>query len=1110
MKRYTSILISILSYLNATDYFVAVSYGDDTNNGTSLLTPFKTIGKAASVMSSGDKCYIRQGRYHEAVTINNLDGQSGSAIVFTSYNSERVVLDGTTDITSTWTQMPGSNIWRTKLTSDIWQLFLNWEEQVMARWPNAKFSDGTIWDNENNWAIGTIDDDETAYSNGTIIDDPFTNSSGVSIDLNAAGFDLDESGKAAIAILNLGSFRTWSRTVISHSGNTFTYSVVPNWKTKHHYYYLEGRYEFLDQVGEWWYDTSNDSLYYYVDNNIDPNKLEFRGKVQSYAFSITGSEYIQIKDLEFFGTTVYFQGSDNCLIYGCNFMYPSCSKRMLRVVDTEPEMTKFASSCTGCTVRNSAFRNTDGTVLEMWGGTDTVDNCYFSNIDYSVADNSSIMLTVRMNGNNNVFRKNTIHKTGASATVKIGNSGLVEYNNLYDTGHLQSDGSMIQFTEAEQDGAICRYNWLHDTEKYGARFDHSGTADGTNGTMHHNVAWNCQSGGIMVKGDNHKIYNNTVLNSGSKNDIIILQIESDDHSSSIIKNNAAYKIGNHRINNVAIDFGTYSNNWNGYNESITLNSILTDTSTNDFSPLAGSALIDAGVTISNITDQYTNNGSAPDIGAYEYGNNNWTAGHDWNLSTVFGTSWVPIYSATISGSSGFRMLSSPTSGQIFSDLLNELWMQGMAGGDVTDGTANLWLLDLAGQSWNSVTNISTQSLLAGQGFLVYVYGDIDFDGNDDLPVELYVSGQTNTGDISIGSIPQNSYFLAGNPYTKTIDWDLISKTNLSSVVSIWDNTSNSWKTYNGTSGDLTDGLIAPFQAFWVQASGGTGSFIIQSDDIATSSGSFLGRSTDTDSLGHLILKFSSNSHTDNLFFTFKSDGSIGLDNHDAKKIIPFEQSSRVSVMSICETKALKINHLPFYFGDSVIIPIQILSLDIDTLNNMNLIADTLNLEIDEDHLPPQIMYRIKDTYSEHDLSIGSSIYTAEGDLLSYDSSQLLMEYPIVYDQRYSITFYYNTLGQGLNENQPSSLKLYQNYPNPFNSRTVINYEIPEPAKATLTIYDITGNEVARIFDEIRPAGLWSAVWSGKNHQGQNISSGMYIYTLKCGNLRHSHKMIIIQ
>ena len=139
------------------------------------------------------------------------------------------------------------------------------------------------------------------------------------------------------------------------------------------------------------------------------------------------------------------------MIYGCNFMYPSCSKRMLRTVDTEPEMTKFASGSAGSAIRNCAFRNTDGTALEMWGGTDTVDNCYFTNIDYSVADNSSIMLTMLMNGTANVFRKNTVHRTGASATVMVGDAGLVEYNNLYDTGHLQSDGSMIQFMEDQHD-----------------------------------------------------------------------------------------------------------------------------------------------------------------------------------------------------------------------------------------------------------------------------------------------------------------------------------------------------------------------------------------------------------------------------------------------------------------------------------------------------------------------------------------------------------------------------------------------------------------------------------------------------------------------------------
>ena len=114
------------------------------------------------------------------------------------------------------------------------------------------------------------------------------------------------------------------------------------------------------------------------------------------------------------------------------------------------------------------------------------------------------------------------------------------------------------------------------------------------------------------------------MNSGSKNDIIVLQINSGDHSSTIVKNNAADKIANHRNNNVAIDFGTYTNNWNGYNESVTLNSILTDTTNNDFSPGTSSPLIDAGTAITGITDQYTNNGSAPDIGAYEDGNSNWT------------------------------------------------------------------------------------------------------------------------------------------------------------------------------------------------------------------------------------------------------------------------------------------------------------------------------------------------------------------------------------------------------------------------------------------------------------------------------------------------------
>tara|TARA_B100000073_G_scaffold140213_1_gene115410 strand:+ start:555 stop:3908 length:3354 start_codon:yes stop_codon:yes gene_type:complete len=1113
--KYFILFFVFKSLGQATDYFVSSSYGDDTNNGLTIGTPFKTIVKAASIMSSGDICYIRQGRYHETITINNLDGTSSSPIIFTNYNNERVVIDGTIPITSTWTQIGSSNLWRTKLTQDIWQLFINWEEQVMARWPNAKFSDGSIWDNDNYWAKGTIDDDENAYSNGSIIDDPYTNSSGTLISLSSTSFDLDEANKQAIAILNLGSFRTWSRLVTNHSGNTFNYGTVPSWKTKHHYYYLEGRKEFLDQEGEWWYDmyNNNDSLYYFAANGVNPNKLDFRGKVQSYAFSITGSEYLHIKNLEFFGTTVYFSNGDNCLVYGCNFMYPSCSKRMLRVVDTEPEMTKFASGSSGSTIRRCAFRNTDGTALEMWGGTDTVDNCYFNNIDYSVADNSSIMLTLRMNGTSNVFRKNTIHKTGASATIMIGDAGLAEYNNLYDTGHLQSDGAMIQFMEDQQDGAICRYNWLHDTEKYGARFDHSGDADGTNGIMHHNLAWNCESGGIMIKGNNHKVYNNTVLNSGAKNDIIIFQVNSSDHSNTIVKNNAADKIANHRVNDVEINFGTYTNNWNGYKESITLNSILEDTSNSNFSPTSGSPLIDAGTIITNITDQYTNNGTAPDIGAYENGNTNWTAGHDWNLGSTFGNSWIPMHNVSISGNSGFRMMSSPVSGTILADLLDELWLQGMTGGDIESGNANVWFLDLAAQSWSQVNNIATQSLTAGQGFLIYVFEDCDNNGDNDLPLDLFVSGNHNQNNVTINSIPQNSYFLAGNPYTKTIDWDDISKTNLSAVISVWDDASSDWKTYNGTSGDLTNGLIAPFQGFWVQASGGVGSFTIQTDDIAASSTSFIRSSNENNNF--INLSFSNVNNFDNIFFTFDSTTSIiNYDFKDAFKLAPLNKSPRIAAMIINENKTFKINSLPLHFDSTMVFPLQILSLDVDSIGNYLAIEDSVNLHLNEINLPENINVHFFDNFTGYEYTISEmqeiSIVTDSLGVINFESNSPLNQYINYGNHRYFIYFSNIMLTKDFNEIITQEYQLFQNYPNPFNPNTKIIYNMPKKEFVKITIYDMLGREVKTLVNEIQNAGLKTVHWNGLNDNNKKLSSGLYLYYIETENFRKTKKMLLLK
>jgi len=145
-----------------------------------------------------------------------------------------------------------------------------------------------------------------------------------------------------------------------------------------------------------------------------------------------------------------------------------------------------------------------------------------------------------------------------------------------------------------------------------------------------------------------------------------------------------------------------------------------------------------------------------------------------------------LNTVSISGTSGFRMMSSPVSGTIYSDLLAELWTQGMTGADDTNGDANVWTYSTSGQSWSALTNLSTASLTAGAGFLVYVYADTDNDGDDDLAVTLSVNGTANNSSATVGSIADGEWALIGNPYVATIDWDNVSKTNLATSAYVYD------------------------------------------------------------------------------------------------------------------------------------------------------------------------------------------------------------------------------------------------------------------------------------------------------------------------------------
>jgi hypothetical protein len=82
------------------------------------------------------------------------------------------------------------------------------------------------------------------------------------------------------------------------------------------------------------------------------------------------------------------------------------------------------------------------------------------------------------------------------------------------------------------------------------------------------------------------------------------------------------------------------------------------------------------------------------------------------------------------------------------------------------------------------------------------------------------------------------------------------------------------------------------------------------------------------------------------------------------------------------------------------------------------------------------------------------------------------------------------------------IQLNQNYPNPFNPFTVISYQLSVISHITLKVYDLLGREVTTLIDEKKNPGNYEV-----NFSGRNLPSGVYYYTLKCGNYTETKKMI---
>ena len=91
--------------------------------------------------------------------------------------------------------------------------------------------------------------------------------------------------------------------------------------------------------------------------------------------------------------------------------------------------------------------------------------------------------------------------------------------------------------------------------------------------------------------------------------------------------------------------------------------------------------------------------------------------------------------------------------------------------------------------------------------------------------------------------------------------------------------------------------------------------------------------------------------------------------------------------------------------------------------------------------------------------------------------------------------------------EPLRARLAQNYPNPFNAGTTIPYNLGRDQHVELVVYNILGQQVRRMVDEVQPPGLYQPTWDGTDSHSGPVGSGVYFARLRIGNWSQSKRMI---
>lgn len=601
-----------LSTLFAKDIYVAKN-GNNNNSGTEAQ-PYLTIQKAAQVAQAGDFVYIKEGTYRETVT-PSYNGTSGNPITFQAFQNEEVTISATEEVTN-WSIHNGT-IYKAPVTMNLGiknMLYFNGESMDIARWPNNT--------------------DNNRYS---IDAKPITGGSGSHIEAPDV-LNIDWSG-GYIWYLGAHSGASWTRPITNSTNSRVDFQGVDitKWPFNPHNptvfrngnrgrYYLFNALGALDYEREWYY--KNNEVYFQAPGNVNPSTGTVEYTAREITINIT-KNYIHFDGINAFGGKVYVKGKFATVKNG---IFKHCLETIDDINNTSAQIGNGAFDILGdnTLIENNLieYGSANGIVVKGYsGGQNTIIKNNIIRHFNTIGNHSSL---IRSTANNVKVLNNTCYSTGRDGLYINANNCEVAYNDVYGAMKINNDGGVFYVVGNENlKNTEVHHNWFHDSN--GPDYADGRCAgiyldnDSKGYEVHHNVVWNVTWTGIQTNWDvwDNEIYNNTLWHV-------------EEAMGAWLPNRNGYQTTIQRTkiyNNYASE-----PEWLGTDEQnniIDHNDLFEDLSNHNFTPKAGTSLIDAGKTISGITDGFI--GNAPDIGAYERGGASWTPGA--NLPQLCSLTW---------------------------------------------------------------------------------------------------------------------------------------------------------------------------------------------------------------------------------------------------------------------------------------------------------------------------------------------------------------------------------------------------------------------------------------------------------------------------------------